>query len=169
MFSIEIGSSFLGRDPLAELVEEARRVGLKIIPWFEYGFVSSYNLNGGMLLQQKLEWGVYNYEGNLLKKNGFKWLNAFDFQVQEFLLNLFLEVVENYDVDGIQGYDLFPALPWEGGYYQWTVNSYRQQLKKYLPKNHKDKLWLKWRANILTNVLALLDQEVKAVNPDLLV
>jgi uncharacterized lipoprotein YddW (UPF0748 family) len=55
MFSIEIGSSFLGRDPLAELVEEARRVGLKVIPWFEYGFVSSYNLNGGMLLQQKLE------------------------------------------------------------------------------------------------------------------
>jgi uncharacterized lipoprotein YddW (UPF0748 family) len=82
MFGIEIGSSFLGRDPLAELVEEARRVGLKVIAWFEYGFVSSYNLNGGMLLQQKPEWGAYNYQGNFLKKNGFEWLNAFGFQVQ---------------------------------------------------------------------------------------
>lgn len=169
MFGIEIGSSFLGRDPLAEVVEEARRVGLKVIPWFEYGFVSSYNLNGGMLLQHKPEWGAYDYQGNLLKKNGFEWLNAFDFQVQEFLLNLFLEVVKNYDVDGIQGDDRFPALPSAGGYDQWTINRYRQQFKKYPPKNYKDKHWLKWRANILTDVLALLYQEVKAVNPDLLV
>ncbi len=80
-----------------------------------------------------------------------------------------MAVVKNYDLDGIQGDDRFPALPSEGGYDQWTVNSYRQQFKKYPPKNHKDKHWLKWRANILTNVLALLDQEVKAVNPDLLV
>jgi uncharacterized lipoprotein YddW (UPF0748 family) len=169
MFGIEIRSSFLGRDPLAELVEEARRVGLKVIACFEYGFVSSYNLNGGMLLQQRPEWGAYNYQGNFLKKNGFEWLNAFGFHVQEFLLNSFLEVVKNYDVDGIQGDDRFPALPWEGRYDQWTVNRYRQQFKKYPPKNHKDKHCLKWRANILSKVLALLYQEVKVVNPDLLV
>ncbi|MBD2292661.1 family 10 glycosylhydrolase [Anabaena sphaerica FACHB-251] len=169
MFGIEIDSRFLGRDPLREVVEEARRVGLKVIPWFEYGFASSYNLNGGMLLQQKPEWGAYDYKGNLLKKNGFEWLNAFDFQVQEFLLNLVLEVVKNYDVDGVQGDDRFPALPSEGGYDQGTINRYRQEFQKNPPQNHKDKHWLQWRANILTDVLALLYQEVKAVNPDLLV
>ncbi|TAF08867.1 MAG: hypothetical protein EAZ77_06295 [Nostocales cyanobacterium] len=169
MFGIEIDSNFLGRDPLAELVEEARRVGLKIIPWFEYGFASSYNSNGGILLKQKPEWAAYNYQGNFLKKNGFEWMNAFDFQVQEFLLNLFLEVVKNYDVDGVQGDDRFPALPSEGGYDQVTVNLYHQQFQKYPPQNHQDKYWLQWRANILTDVLALLYQEVKAVNPNLLV
>ncbi|MGM3305207.1 glycoside hydrolase family 10 protein [Anabaena sp. WFMT] len=169
MFGIEIDSNFLGRDPLMEVVEEARRVGLKVIPWFEYGFASSYNSNGGMLLKQKPEWGAYDYQGNLLQKNGFEWLNAFDFQVQEFLLNLVLEVVKNYDVDGIQGDDRFPALPSEGGYDQGTVNRYRQQFQKNPPRNHKDKHWLQWRANILTDVLALLYQEVKAINPDLLV
>jgi uncharacterized lipoprotein YddW (UPF0748 family) len=169
MFGIEIDSRFLGRDPLQEVVEEARRVGLKVIPWFEYGFASSYNLNGGFLLQQKPEWGAYDYKGNLLKKNGFEWLNAFDFQVQEFLLNLVLEVVKNYDVDGVQGDDRFPALPSEGGYDKITVNRYHQQFQKYPPKNYKDKHWLQWRANILTDVLALLYQEVKGVNPNLLV
>jgi uncharacterized lipoprotein YddW (UPF0748 family) len=169
IFGIEIDSNFLGRDPLREVVEEAKRVGLKVIPWFEYGFASSYNSNGGMLLKQKPEWGAYNYKGDLLQKNGFEWLNAFDFQVQEFLLNLFLEVIKNYDVDGVQGDDRFPALPSEGGYDQATVNRYHQEFQKYPPQNHKDKHWLQWRANILTDVLALLYQEVKAVNPDLLV
>ncbi|TAE57702.1 MAG: hypothetical protein EAZ76_06595 [Nostocales cyanobacterium] len=169
MFGIEIDSRFLGRDPLQELVEEARKVGLKVIPWFEYGFASSYNANGGFLLTQRPEWGAYNYQGRLLKKNGFEWLNAFDFQVQEFLLNLFLEVVRNYDVDGVQGDDRFPALPSEGGYDQLTVNRYLQEFKKHPPKNHQDKHWLQWRANILTDVLGLLYREVKAVNSNLLV
>ncbi|MEA5551254.1 family 10 glycosylhydrolase [Anabaena cylindrica UHCC 0172] len=168
-FGIEIDSNFLSRDPLAELVAEARRVGLKVIPWFEYGFASSYNSNGGILLKQKPEWGAYDYQGNLLKKNGFEWLNAFDFQVQEFLLNLVLEVVKNYDVDGVQGDDRFPALPSEGGYDQGTITRYHREFQKYPPKNHKDKNWLQWRANILTDVLALLYQEVKAINSDLLV
>jgi len=99
-FGVEIDPMCVGRDPLEEVVVEARRVGLKVIPWFEYGFASSYNLNGGMLLQKKPEWAARDCNGNLLKKNGFEWLNALDPQVQEFLLNLVLEVVKNYDVDG---------------------------------------------------------------------
>src|SRR5689334_19698637 len=39
-FGVEIHPSFVGRDPLRELIVEARRVGLKVIPWFEYGFAS---------------------------------------------------------------------------------------------------------------------------------
>jgi uncharacterized lipoprotein YddW (UPF0748 family) len=29
------------RDPLQEVIEEAKQFGLKVIPWFEYGFVAS--------------------------------------------------------------------------------------------------------------------------------
>ncbi|MGH7999828.1 MAG: glycoside hydrolase family 10 protein, partial [Brasilonema sp.] len=91
-FDIEINPQFVGRDPLAEVVTEARRVGLKVIPWFEYGFASSYNLNGGTLLAKKPEWAARDREGNLLKKNGFEWLNALNPEVQSFMLNLVLEV-----------------------------------------------------------------------------
>ncbi|MBW4645134.1 MAG: family 10 glycosylhydrolase [Goleter apudmare HA4340-LM2] len=168
-FGVEIDPSFRGRDPLAEVVVEARRVGLKVIPWFEYGFASSYNLNGGLLLQTKPEWAARDCNGKLLKKNGFEWLNAFDPQVQAFLLNLVLEVVRNYDVDGIQGDDRFPALPCEGGYDQYTVARYRQQFNQNPPQNPKAQQWLQWRADLLTDFLARLYQEVKAVNPNLLV
>lgn len=121
---------------------EARRVGLKVIPWFEYGFASSYNLNGGILLQKKPQWAGRDRNGNLLQKNGFEWLNALDPEVQEFLLNLVLEVVKNYDVDGIQGDDRLPAFPCEGGYDGVTLTRYRQQFHCNPPQNPKDRQWL---------------------------
>ncbi|BBD62346.1 hypothetical protein NIES2109_51850 [Nostoc sp. HK-01] len=168
-FGVEIDPMSVGRDPLAEVIAEARRVGLKVIPWFEYGFASSYNLNGGMLLQLKPEWAARDNQGNLLQKNGFEWMNAFHPQVQDFMLNLVLEVVKNYDVDGIQGDDRFPALPSTGGYDPLTIARYQQQFGYSPPHNHQDRQWLQWRADILTDFLARLYGEVKRVNPNLLV
>ncbi|MEH1873222.1 glycoside hydrolase family 10 protein [Nostoc sp.] len=168
-FGVEIDPMSVGRDPLEEVVVEAWRVGLKVIPWFEYGFASSYNLNGGVLLQKKPGWAAADFNGNLVKKNGFEWLNALDLQVQEFFLNLVLEVVKNYDVDGVQGDDRFPALPSEGGYDVGTITRYRQEFNRNPPQNPKDRQWLQWRADILTEFLANLYREVKRVNPNLLV
>ncbi|MBC1241146.1 glycoside hydrolase family 10 protein [Nostoc sp. 2RC] len=168
-FGVEIDPKSVGRDPLEEVVVEARRVGLKVIPWFEYGFVSSYNLNGGVLLQKKPQWAGRDSNGNLLNKNGFEWLNALDPQVQEFISSLVLEVVKNYDVDGIQGDDRLPAFPSEGGYDQLTLTRYRQEFHRDPPLNPKDRQWLQWRANILTDFWAHLYEQVKAVNSNLLV
>ncbi len=168
-FGVEIDPRYVGRDPLAELIGEAQRVGIKVIPWFEYGFVSSYNLNGGLLLAKKPEWAARDRTLHLLNKNGFEWMNALDPQVQDFLLSLVLEVVKNYDVNGIQGDDRLPALPSEGGYDLLTVERYRRAFNRNPPQNPKDRQWLQWRADILTDFLARLYQEVKAINPDLLV
>ena len=168
-FGIEIDPRYVGRDPLAELIGEAHRVGIKVIPWFEYGFASSYKLNGGPLLAKKPEWAARDCTGNLLNKNGFEWMNALDPQVQEFLLSLVLEVVKNYEVNGIQGDDRLPALPCEGGYDKGTVERYRKVFNQNPPQNPKHPQWLQWRADILTDFLARLYQEVKAINPNLLV
>jgi uncharacterized lipoprotein YddW (UPF0748 family) len=169
LFGFEIDPRYTGRDPLAELVTEARRVQLKVIPWFEYGFASSYNQNGGQLLAKKPEWAARDCNGNLLKKNGFEWMNALDSQVQDFLLGLILEVVNHYDVDGIQGDDRIPALPCEGGYDARTVARYQQKFRRQPPSTPKERRWLQWRADILTDFLARLRREVKAVNPNLLI
>ncbi len=168
-FGVEISSLCIGRDPLAEVIEAAHAVGLKIIPWFEYGFASSYNLNGGMLLAKKPEWTARDIQGNLLKKNGFEWLNALDPNVQAFMSNLILEVVNNYDIDGIQGDDRLPAFPCEGGYDAATQQRYYSAFGKKPPSNPKDTQWLKWRADILTQFWASLYHQIKAINPNLII
>jgi len=168
-FGVEIDPRYPNRDPLAEVINEAHSFGIKVIPWFEYGFASSYNLNGGHLLAKKPEWAAYDSTGNLLNKNGFEWMNALDPQVQDFLLSLIKEVVKNYNVDGIQGDDRLPALPCEGGYDSLTVELYRQAFNRNPPSNPKDRQWLQWRADILTDFLARLHQEVKTINPNILV
>ncbi|MEB3342873.1 family 10 glycosylhydrolase [Okeania sp.] len=168
-FGREINPVYEGRDPLGEVITAAKGVGLKVIPWFEYGFVSAYKQNGGFLLSKKPEWRATDRKGSLLVKNGFAWMNALDEEVQNFLLALVLEVVKNYDVDGIQGDDRMPAFPSEGGYDGKTIARYRQQFSCHPPQNHKHQKWLQWRADILTNFLARLYREVKAVKPNVLV
>ena len=168
-FGLEINPQYRGRDILAEVITAAHRVGLKVIPWFEYGFASSYNSNGGVLLKKKPQWAALDSKGNLLNKNGFEWLNSLDVEVQDFLSSLILEVVNNYDVDGIQGDDRLPALPSEGGYDKGTVERYHKEFGQNPPQNPKNHQWLQWRADILTDFLARLYKEVKAVNNNLLV
>jgi uncharacterized lipoprotein YddW (UPF0748 family) len=166
-FGVEIDSRYQGRDPLAELIVEANRVGLKVIPWFEYGFVSSYNLNGGHLLAKKPEWAARDCSGNLLKKNNFEWMNSLDPEVQDFLLGLMLEVAKNYPVNGVQGDDRI-GLPVEGGYDEKTVERYRQECGREPPPHCRERHWLHWRADIITEFVARLQRELKAINPDLL-
>lgn len=168
-FGVEIDPLYAGRDPLAELIEEARRHGLAVIPWFEYGFASSYNLDGGHMLAKKPEWAARDRTGKLLKKNGFEWMNALDPEVQKFLLRLVLEVASTYDIDGIQGDDRMPAFPCEGGYDAGTAERYGKAFNCNPPQNPKDPQWVQWRADILTDFLAHLYREVKSVKPNLIV
>ncbi|AFZ25732.1 hypothetical protein Cylst_3596 [Cylindrospermum stagnale PCC 7417] len=168
-FGMEINPRFQGRDPLAELIDEAKRVNLAVIPWFEYGFASSYQKNGGAIIAKKPKWAARDSAGNLLIKNGFEWLNAFDSEVQNFLLSLFLEVVKNYEVAGIQGDDRFPALPSEGGYDPKTVERYQQEFNQPPPGDYKDPKWLQWRAEILSDFLTRVYREIISINPELII
>lgn len=169
LFGVEINPEMQGRDPLFEVITAAHQVGLKVIPWFEYGFACSYQKNGGLILEKKPQWAGLDRSGKRLVKNGFDWMNALDKGVQQFLIDLILEVVKNYDIDGIQGDDRLPAFPSEGGYDLKTTVRYLFSCGHLPPKAHKDSKWLQWRADILTKFLARLYQEVKAVKPDILI
>ncbi|MBD2100880.1 family 10 glycosylhydrolase [Leptolyngbya sp. FACHB-261] len=158
-----------GRDPLAELIVEAHSRGIVVIPWFEYGFASSPKRQGGHLLQKKPAWAVRDAQGSLLHKGGMTWMNALDPEVQEFMQSLILEVIQKYDVDGIQGDDRLPALPAEAGYEPSTLIRFRAEFGQAPPANPKDSAWLQWRADQLTDFLARLYSQIKAIRPQLVV
>lgn len=167
---VEIDTLFTGRDPLKELIEEAHKKNIKVIAWFEFGFSSSYQLNGGPLIEKKLEWAAKDVNGNLVTKNGFEWMNGFNPQVQNFMLSLIMEVVKNYNVDGIQGDDRLPAMPSESGYDEYTVNLYKSEHDgNNPPAYHKDYDWIKWRSNLLTDFMGRIYDSVKTFNKNLIV
>lgn len=170
LFGASIDPRFEGRDPLADLVEAGEQYGLVVIPWFEFGFSSSYNENGGRLLAQFPAWAARDADGGLLTKNGFEWMNPYHPEVQDFLLALILEVVRAYDVDGVQGDDRLPANPSEGGYSAYTDSLYRaDHAGAAPPRDTKDPDWLRWRADRLNQFGKRVYEAVKAEDPGLLV
>ncbi|MEI7527596.1 MAG: family 10 glycosylhydrolase [Elusimicrobiota bacterium] len=160
---------YRGRDPLAEVIEEAHKRGIAVIPWFEYGFAASYNQEGGHIIRAKPGWAARDSGGKLLKKNGFEWLNAFDPEVQEFMLALVTEVAQKYEADGVQGDDRLPAQPIEGGYDPVTSALYKEQEGAAPPSDFRDARWKRWRAARLSAFGRELYRRVKAAKPGLMV
>ena len=143
-----------GRDPLYELIIEAHRNGMEVIPWFEYGFAASFGQDGGAILAAKPEWAALDKDGNQVVKNGFYWMNGINPEVQDFLLSLVQEVIENYDVDGIQGDDRLPAMPVAGGYSAYTQELYRSEHNGRSPTTIAiDPTWIQWRSDKLNSHL----------------
>ena len=160
-----IRESFAGRDPLQEMIDEGHAAGLKVHAWFEYGFASSYSANGGDIVAAKPTWAAKDISGNLVVKNGFDWLNPFNIEVQNYMIDLFKEVTNKYNIDGVQGDDRLPAVPSTSGYDTYTTNLYLTEKGVNPPNDYKDAAWIDWRAKKLNSFLKRLRTEVKAIKP----
>lgn len=184
----------LGHDVLAEIVKQGQRSRLRVIPWFEYGFMAPA---GSELAKRHPDWITFRHDSTkTLRVDSLEqkleptkvqpspeipqfisnrvvskavWLNPLHPEVQQFILDLIVEVVTQYDVAGIQLDDHF-GLPVELGYDPFTVRLYQQEHGgKSPPTNYKDTEWMRWRADKITGLMQRLFQAIKAVKPDCLV
>lgn len=168
-FSKPIWPTVAGRDPLDRLLIEAHRVGIEVVPWMEYGFASSYSANGGHLIAKFPSWAAKDNKGNLLVKNGFDWMSGTNPEVQNFMISLCTEIVDHYDVDGIQGDDRLPAMPMEGSYDSTTVAIYKSEHNGSAPpQDYSNMDWMKWRADKLSDFFQRLRDSVKTRSQNLL-
>ncbi|MDG2617884.1 family 10 glycosylhydrolase [Thermoleptolyngbya sichuanensis XZ-Cy5] len=158
-----------GRDMLGEVVVEGRRLGMAVIPWFEFGLMAPA---GSELADQHPDWLTQRQDGTQVWMQGNEprvWLNAAHPGVQDFMVNLLAEVVERYRVDGIQLDDHF-GMPVEMGYDPYTVALYRAEHNGAdPPADPEDPVWVRWRANHITRLFRRIVAEVKARNPDAII
>ena len=84
--------------------------------------------------------------------------------MQQFITDLVLEVVGNYDGDGIQ-FDDHMSLPNEFGYDSYTKALYAKETGRAVPSNPMDQSWIKWRADKITAFMAQLHKAVNAKKP----
>ncbi|MEC4813264.1 MAG: family 10 glycosylhydrolase [Scytonema sp. PMC 1069.18] len=169
-----------GNDVLATIAQLSARKNLRVIPWFEYGFMLPPN---SILARVHPDWlttqssGVnWTEETTVDLETGHShskpitrkevWLNPFHPLVQNFIKGLILEVVTKYNVDGIQLDDHF-GIPVRLGYDSFTVQLYQQEHNgKKPPIDPFNPEWMRWRADKLTNFIQDIVQSVKAVNPN---
>jgi len=151
----------LGIDPLQEVINQAKGRNFAVFPWFEYGFAASPKADGGHILTANPEWSAIDRLGNKVRHGGLTWMNSLDTEVQQFITDLLLEVIEKYEVAGVQGCDRLPAMPHLGGYNEETQNKYRNRFGSNPPSNTKQPAWVQFRADLLTDYLKGLRSAIK--------
>ena len=159
-----------GRDPLQELITEAHRRGMEVIPWFEYGFASVYgDASGGHIIQANPHWAARDAQGRIAtmasisrSASPFYWMNAIHPEVQQFMIDLMMEVAQNYDIDGIQGDDRLPAMSVNAGYSDYTKQLYASEHGGAAPPSqYNSSAFVQWKADKLTNFAGKLFRTLK--------
>ena len=153
------------RDMLQELIELAHRRHLKVMPWFEFGFMAPADSE---LARRHPNWLTQKADGTFTTLEGAYdrvWLNPFHLEVQTFLLQLIAELAANYDIDGFQ-LDDHMGLPFAYGYDPYTVALYQQEHDgKNPPVDANDPEWTRWRADKITSFMGKVFTTVKAQRP----
>ncbi len=159
---------FRNRDLLAEAVTMAHQKGMKVIPWFEFGLMSEEK---AALTTKYPQWLTTRKDGSSVFVSGdrgqhrFVWLNPLRPEVQTLIVDLIVEIISKYDVDGIQLDDHF-GMPAEVGYDDFTLGLYQQDHDGKLPSEILDNAeWTRWRAQQITDLMVKVSQAVKAVKP----
>jgi uncharacterized lipoprotein YddW (UPF0748 family) len=163
-----------GRDVLQEMVAQGHKQKIAVIPWFEFGFMlpGTTDPAGSDFAKLHPDWLTQKQDGGTTWKEGKDprvWLNPFKPEVKKFIIDLVVEVVQKYDVDGIQFDDHF-GLPSEFGYDKFTVDLYKSEHQgKLPPKDFKNEEWINWRADKITALMSELFTAIKAANPKAIV
>lgn len=183
-----------GTDVLSAIIKESHHRGIQVIPWFEYGlmiprtsplaqrhrdWLTQSQQSNLSLKDYQTEEEVIN-ETEISQENfldqwivssrrrrvsQLAWLNPLHREVQQFIKELMLEVVMNYDVDGVQIDDHF-GFPVELGYDPLTVKLYQQEHRgKSPPNDPHNPEWMRWRAAKLTAFMAELQKNLKIAKP----
>ncbi|PWJ43821.1 family 10 glycosylhydrolase [Sediminitomix flava] len=166
-----------GFDPLQIVIDKAHAKGLKVVAWFEYGFAYRYGAvntkpyteGGDWVYNFKPDWFSMDKDGDVAHKNSFYWFNGYKPEVQKFINDLIVEVVEKYDVDGIQGDDRLPAQPNTAGHDPYTKALYKEETGRDVPNEEQESNFTQWRSDKMTDYAVSLHDAVKAADPNCLV
>jgi uncharacterized lipoprotein YddW (UPF0748 family) len=169
--SVLPNSPFVGRDLLAEIVELAQPLQLRVIPWFEYGLMvppqSPIACQYPDLLTLDRHGNIQRIQGANNQQDPNAWLNPGHDRVRQFIVDLISDVVDRYPVAGIQLDDHF-CFPVEMGY-DSPGERLRQRFTQQLFNQSKPSDWDRWRASQLTELLQQIVSSVKSIRRDCIV
>lgn len=151
-----------GYDPLEFAIEEAHKRGIELQAWFNPFRIDSNSQNFDLTdyisklleespLKKNLNW--------IVKYDKYTYLDIGIPEVREYVINLIIEVVDKYNIDGIILDDYFYPYPVEGVEFsdKSTYEKYGQEF------NSKED----WRRNNVDNFIYELNKKIKEKNSNL--
>lgn len=173
--SSEQATKASSRDPVMDLINISLQSNIKVVFWFEFGFMATI---GGEtpashnLVRNNPDWITYGNNQIQANYNGTDfYINGFNPQVQDFLLDLICESLLIYkDAAGIQGDDRLPAMPANSGYDIGTIKEFSLSHNGSLPPdNYRETEWYEWRVNILNRFAERMYKRVKSLGKNYMV
>ena len=131
-------------NPLLELIREAHKYGIHVHPWFH----TLYNRN---LVREHPEWAT-------VTRSGYRsayWLNPALPEVRSYVINLTMEIMRDYPVDGIK----LDTIRYGGSSYSYDTYS----IQKFLEEGGGD--FSAWRRKQVTELEAMIYDAVMEVRP----
>lgn len=174
-------SEYTGRDPMAEIIEEAHRLGLEVHAWFEYGlwnWLSYDSTNVGPVLENHRDWIMRDRDGRLFSVMSGSiyqfWMDPAHPEVVTFMTEIFAECARLYpELDGIQTDRIrYPGTNFS--FSQISRTSYMNETGGTDPLNiaESDPEWedfVVWRERQTSDLAQAVYQAIKAENPACLV
>jgi uncharacterized lipoprotein YddW (UPF0748 family) len=169
-------------DVLGAIIHQSKRQNLRVIPWFEYGLKVTEDSE---IARRHPDWLSRNQAGQTqinpqprdvgplgvnrpLSAADHVLLNPVHPQVQAMILKLLVEVVERYEVTGIQLDDHF-GWPVAFGYDAYTRQRFEAEMGYPPPANPQDLSWMRWRADQLSQLMAKIHKTLKQKRPNLVI
>lgn len=153
-------------DPLAYLIEKAHAEGIEVHAW-----MNTYKIWAGTkrpvspehVFNKHPEWVNKNNKGQS-EKGGNYALDPGIREVQEHTYNVYMDVVKNYDIDGIH-FDYVRYWDPDFGYSKLAVDRFNKDAgRSGIPKSD-DPLWLQWRRDRVTDLVRQVYEGVQATKP----
>lgn len=151
-------------DPLAYLIEKTRNTDIEVIAWFTCFVVTSHtlaNMPYDHVYYQHPEWITVNQAQKMMRPNETEgaFLDPGIPEVRQYLLRVILDVVSNYDIDGVQlDYIRYPGK--EFGYNPIA----RQQFFAEYPVESQ-LLWQTWKEQQVAETVRSIHNEIKKIKP----
>jgi len=158
-----------GYDCLADVVSKAHSAGLEVHAWVVVNRVWTFTdpppeTNPPHVFNAHPEWFSLDDTGSKFDSANNSWLDPGHPDVENYHKNVFMEIIQNYDIDGFC-LDYIRYTGTNFGYNPTAVARYNAEYGLSGQPATNDPQWSDWRRDQVTNMVKRIYLEAKAVKP----
>jgi uncharacterized lipoprotein YddW (UPF0748 family) len=153
-------------DPLGYILKKAHEVGLEVHAWFCIALLPVEDVEP--LLRENPDFGARapgDDDWQYFKRTKFVIANIHNNEFQEFIINMMIELIMKYDIDGLQ-YDYIRAV--KTSYDNTSEKEFQEKFGKRLIDATTDELHT-WHAEAVENIVKRTTEKARKIRPEIII